>query len=37
MVLVVDLMRLQIRESDLESLVNIVLEVVKIPRRKCPD
>ena len=37
MVLVVDLIRLRIREPDSESLVNIVLEALKTPRRKCPD
>jgi hypothetical protein len=37
MVLVVDLMRLRIREPDSEPLVNIVLEASKIPKRKCPD
>uniref|UniRef100_A0A804MMM2 Uncharacterized protein n=1 Tax=Zea mays TaxID=4577 RepID=A0A804MMM2_MAIZE len=36
MVLVVDLIRLRIREPDSESLVNIVLEALKTPRRKCP-
>ena len=37
MILVVGLMGIRIREPDLESPVNVVLEALKTPRRKCPD